>query len=236
MRAIAKYSNHTFCIAFFTLLFVTTATAQPSKNPPREDIEWLDVWMPFTNDSTLPRILLIGNSITRGYYGEVQKLLAGKAYVARLATSKSVGDPGLLKEIALIMSYHKFDIVHFNNGLHGWKYSEKEYQKAFPEFLQTIRKNAPKAKLMWATITPVRVKGDIASFDPKTERIKERNRIALEIIAKQKDIKVDDLWGATADNPEYFQGGDGTHPDAAGYQALAQTVATALESLLMKRK
>jgi len=185
---------------------------------------------------SLPRILLIGNSITRGYYTEVQKLLAGKAYVARLATSKSVGDPGLLKEVSLVMSYYKFDIVHFNNGLHGWKYSEQEYEKSFPDLVKTIRKNAPSAKLMWATITPVRIKGDISKLDPKTERIKERNRIALAVVSKQKDIRVDDLWAATIDKPEYFQGGDGTHPNPSGYQALAQTVVTALMALLESKQ
>src|SRR5258705_12132300 len=101
------------------LVCITSLTAQNTKTTVRESIEWLDVWMPNTNDTTLPRILLIGNSITRGYYPEVQNVLAGKAYMARLTTSKSIGDPALLKEIELIMSYYKFDIVHFNNGLHG---------------------------------------------------------------------------------------------------------------------
>ena len=34
-----------------------------SVSPVREDIEWLDVWMPHTNDTLLPRVLYIGNSI-----------------------------------------------------------------------------------------------------------------------------------------------------------------------------
>lgn len=60
--------------------------------PKRETVEWIDVWLPHTNDDKLPRVLLIGNSITRGYYPKVEKLLKGKAYVARLTTSKSLGD------------------------------------------------------------------------------------------------------------------------------------------------
>jgi len=35
--------------------------------PLREDIEWLDVWMPNTNEKKLPRVLLVGDSITRAY-------------------------------------------------------------------------------------------------------------------------------------------------------------------------
>lgn len=86
----------------------TTAPAEPDNAATvqlsREDIEWLDVWLPHTNDHQLPRVLLIGDSITRGYYPDVEKALAGPAYVARLSTSKSLGDPALLKEIALILS------------------------------------------------------------------------------------------------------------------------------------
>jgi len=82
----------------------TTPTAQVS----REDIEWLDVWLPHTNDHKLPRVLLIGDSITRGYYPDVEKALAGRTYVARLSTSKSLGDAALLKEIALILSEERY--------------------------------------------------------------------------------------------------------------------------------
>jgi hypothetical protein len=201
----------------------------------REDIEWVDVYMPNTNNSALPRILLIGNSITRGYYPEVVKLMDGKAYVARLSTSKSLCDPGLAKEIALIMSYYKFDIVHFNNGLHGWGYTEGEYKKAFPAFVKAIRKGAPKAKLMWASSTPIRTYADAKIFDPRTDRIRERNKIALDYVSTQKDIKVDDLFATVIDHPEYYQGGDGTHPLQKGFSALAQKVAAELSSLLEEK-
>ena len=64
-------------------------------------------------------MLLIGDSITQGYYGQVAERLKGKASVARLTTSKSVGDPALLAEVALVLGQCRFDVVHFNNGLHG---------------------------------------------------------------------------------------------------------------------
>jgi hypothetical protein len=41
------------------------ATTQPH-GVSREDIEWLDAWLPHTNDHGLPYVLLIGDSITRG--------------------------------------------------------------------------------------------------------------------------------------------------------------------------
>lgn len=216
--------------------FMLSSKAQQPKQAIRESIEWLDVWMPDTNDSALPRILLIGNSITRGYYPEVQKTLTDKAYVARLTTSKSIGDPGLLSEIALILDYYRFDIVHFNNGLHGWGYTEKEYADAFPDFIKIIRQKAPDAKLIWATTTSIRTRTDINTFDARTERVKTRNKIAYDFISKQKDIKVDDLWGFTINNPEFYQGGDGTHPNPSGYHEIGQKVALELSALLNELK
>jgi hypothetical protein len=92
-------------------------------------------------------VLLIGDSITGGYGPKVADALKGKASVARLTTSNSIGDPALLAEVALVLGQCRFDVVHFNNGLHGWGYSEEEYQKCFPELVATIRKHAPQAKL-----------------------------------------------------------------------------------------
>jgi hypothetical protein len=45
------------------------------------------VWITHANENKLPRVLLIGDSIARDYYPEVEKRLAGKAYVNRLTTS-----------------------------------------------------------------------------------------------------------------------------------------------------
>ena len=57
---------------------------------------------------------------------ELEKKLAGKAFVARLATSRFLADPVLLKEIALVLDQMRFDVIHFNNGMHGWQHSELE--------------------------------------------------------------------------------------------------------------
>ena len=72
----------------------------------------------------------------------------------------------------------RFDVVHFNNGLHGWGYSEEEYQKHFPELAATLRKHAPTATLIWATITPIRQSGKLDLITENTRRVQTRNRIA----------------------------------------------------------
>ena len=93
--------------------------AEADQTPPaRESIEWCDIWISHANETNLPRVLLIGDSIVRDYYPEVEKQLTGKAFVARLSTSRFVADPVLLKEIELVLEGTKFDVIHFNNGMH----------------------------------------------------------------------------------------------------------------------
>jgi hypothetical protein len=125
------------------LLPLSIAAAAP---PAREAIEWCDIWISHANETNLPRVLLIGDSIARDYYPEVEKRLAGKAFVARLATSRFVADPVLLKEIELVLTGARFDVIQFNNGMHGWQHSEEAYRKAFPKLIKTIRTHAPKAR------------------------------------------------------------------------------------------
>lgn len=216
-------------ITFILLFFCVSVSAQ--QKIAREYIEWSDVWIPGANKTDLPHVLLIGNSITRGYYGKVEKSLQGKAYVGRLSNSKSVGDPALLEEIAVILKHTKFDIIHFNNGLHGFDYTEEEYNKNFPKLIKVIRKYAPKAKLIWATITPVRTGENMKEFAPITERLKVRNEIALKHI-NDAGIEVNNLWKVVIDHPEYYAGGDGTHPIDAGYSALADQVSKVINSKL----
>lgn len=197
----------------------------------REYIEWSDVWLTGADKTDKPHVLLMGNSITRGYHPKVEKKLEGKAYVGRLSCSKSVGDPALLDEIAAILKHNHFDVIHFNNGLHGFDYTEEEYDKAFPKLIATIRKYAPDAKLIWATITPVRQGEGMKELAPITERLKVRNEIALKHI-RREGIEVDDLWSFVIDHPEYYAGGDGTHPVDSGFEALAGQVASVVEKAL----
>src|SRR5947199_2243474 len=107
------------------------AGAAPVAAPPaRESIEWCDIWISHENETNLPRVLLIGDSIARDYYPEVEKRLAGKAFVARLATSRFVSDPILLKEIELVLTGARLDAIHFTNGMHDWQHRQEAYGKA----------------------------------------------------------------------------------------------------------
>src|SRR6266446_6335352 len=228
-----KYLLWTFClVAGFAS---NLAIAKPDAAPPaREAIEWCDIWITHANETNLPRVLLIGDSITRDYYPEVEKRLAGKAFVARLATSRFAADPVLLKEIALVLDETKFDVIHFNNGMHGWQHSEAEYRKSFPLFLAAIKSHAPQAKLIWATTTPLR-DGKAVTYDTQAEysdeRVAARNAIAAEIVTAQK-IPIDDLNAAVRGHPEYHS--DNVHCNSQGIQIQAVQVSAQVEKLLAR--
>jgi lysophospholipase L1-like esterase len=212
-----------------------TAALGPAAPPRvvRENIEWLDVWVPGNNVTDQPRVLLIGDSITRGYYKAVEEKLKGKAVVCRLATSKSLGDPALLDEVKLVLGQAKFDVVHFNNGMHGWGYTEAEYARALPELVATLRQGAPGAKLIWASTTPVRVAQNVSQIDPKTDRVRARNKAAAAVMAKEA-IPTDDLFALVVGKPEWSSA-DGVHFNAKGSAALGGQVADHIRKMLTER-
>jgi lysophospholipase L1-like esterase len=216
-----------------SLMSMTLLPAADAPRIVRENIEWLDVWVPGNNVTDQPRVLLIGDSITRGYYKTVEEKLRGKAVVCRLATSKSLGDPALLDEVKLVLGQTKFDVVHFNNGMHGWGYTEAEYANALPKLVAAIRAAAPGARLVWASTTPVRVARQVERLDPRTDRVKARNEAAAAVMAKEK-IPTNDLFARVIDKPEWFSA-DGVHFNAKGSAALGEQVAEQIRKALAER-
>ena len=194
----------------------------------REDIEWCDVWIPHLNEHGLPRVLLIGDSITRAYYQKVERILEGQAFVGRLTTSRSVGDPALIGEVSAVLSQTKFDVIHFNNGMHGWGYSEEEYETYFPEFLESIRQNALEARLIWASTTPVRTAHKLDEFHARTQRVELRNTIAA-CYVQARGIPVNDLC-ALAKIEHYTD--DGVHFNTTGSDFQAKHVASSISTVL----
>jgi len=220
----------------------------------REAIEWCDIWLPHANETApkLPRVLLIGDSITRGYYPAVESRLAGKATVGRLTTSAFISDPMMLTEIALVLDSGKFDVIQFNNGMHGWQHSEAEYRDGFPKFLAIIREHAHNAKLIWADTTPLKeespgaesnepaaaagkgvdagklmLKKDLTTAN--NTRINARNTIAHECV-KPLGIPVDNLYTPMLGHPEYYSGN--VHFNTHGVEVQARLVAAQIEGVL----
>jgi hypothetical protein len=188
----------------------SVAVAQKPSTIP-EKIEWTWEVKPDPVNPHLPNVLILGDSISRNYYPEVVKNLNGIANVYLMASSTSVGDPRIEIQIAEFASTERvrFSVVHFNNGMHGWAYTEAQYGAEFPKYLRAVR-NLVKGNegLIWASTTPVRSDADTGGTNP---RIEQRNRIALPLI-RAAGIPVDD-------QSALMQHHQDLHEDAVHYNA-----------------
>ena len=220
-------------LALTTLFLLGTpmgAVAGPQDRPSRtEEIEWTWEVRPAHADPKLPNVLLLGDSITRNYFPEVQRELAATANVYLLATSASLGDPRLLRQLADYATAVPitFSVIHFNNGLHGWAYSEAEYQESFPSLIAALHVLASKAVLVWATTTPVKVDSEPG---PANARIEARNKIAQTFVTKD-GIAVDDQHGLMAEHPDLYL--DGVHYNEQGSNLQGKQAATIIRTLLL---
>ena len=216
-----------FCI-LISLLAVCHSL--PADEPVHERIEWIDIWVTDADKDDLPRVLLVGDSIARGYFGAIEKQLVGKAYCARLTTSKCVSDPTFNDDLLLLLKQYKFSVIHFNNGLHGWGYTEDQYREGLSQTVAALKENSGGAQLIWATTTPMREKTDLQSFAEQTERVKERNKLAAEIM-KRNGVSTNNLFELVEDHADW-QSTDGVHFNAKGNEALAKQVTQSVSQQL----
>lgn len=212
-------------LLFVALLATLTSLRTPARavEPKRERIEWANIWVTDADKTELPRVLMIGDSIVMGYYGGVESRLGGKAACARLATSKCICDPAFLPEVELLLKNYGFDVIHFNNGLHGFDYSEKQYGDSLGQVYDSIKKYAPEAKLIWALSTPIRRRENLDEFAAENSRVDERNRL-VEHFAKERQIPINDLNKIGREHPDFYSN-DAVHFNAKGQGAQAQKVA-----------
>jgi len=214
------------------LVMPATADPQPQGEKPmddpvvREKYEWSNIWWDCANDPKLPRVLLIGDSISCGYSGVVTKLLAGKAHVDRLGTSRSINDPVLVKETTMMLQEYDYAAVHFNNGLHGFHLEGEAYAAALGRYVKLLKDLAPDTPLVWAASTPITKSGDVNTLAPNNEKVTERNALAAEVMKKHK-IPTNDLYQAVVGKPD-LRSTDGYHYNKAGYDVLGKAVADAV--------
>lgn len=224
---------HTRLWPFLLALAMGCVVSLPvvSENPATipEEIEWTWEVRPPHPDPALPNVLLLGDSISRNYFPEVRKNLAGIANIYLMASSTSVGDPRLPRQIAEFEDTEKvrFRVVHFNNGMHGWAYTEAQYKAAFPAFLRAVRSLAGKdGALIWANTTPVRSN---AHDGPTNPRVEERNRIAEEF-ARAAKIPIDDQFSLMGKHRDLYD--DSVHFNTAGANIQGDQVTAAIRAAL----
>jgi lysophospholipase L1-like esterase len=152
----------------------------------------------------LPRVLLIGDSISMGYTLDVREKLKGHANVHHPAENCGPTERGLARLDKWLGTNH-WDVIHFNFGLHDLKYLDDEgkyvdpakgkqvappevYRKNLRELALRLQKTG--AALVYATTTPVppgtlgRIAGDERPYNE-----------AAKSVMQELGIPVDDLGG-----------------------------------------
>jgi hypothetical protein len=220
------------CVAFS---LVALGAAAQGRLPITEKIEWTWSDRPVKPLAGLPNVLLEGDSITRGYYPAVEKDLSGVANVYLFATSACSGDPrlpGQLRDYFKMMGV-KFAVVHFNNGMHGWGYTEGQYAAGLPRMIAALRVGAPGAKLIWATTTPLlrdgAEPGGPATGQATNARIDARNRLAAQVM-RPDGIPTDDEHALMLKHQDLHNGD--VHYTEAGYAVAGEQAAEMVRKAL----
>lgn len=207
-------------IFLFVLNLASFSQTKPSKKD-NESYGWSHTWIVQKPDtSKLPTILLIGDSHVERYFPVVTKNVDGKMIVSKITTSKSMGEPYLIKQLDVLIGSVKFDIIFFNNGLHGVNYTPEEYGKYIPVVYKLLLKNNPKAKIVWINTTARRIAGDLDHFDKYNDDVNKRNKL-VENFCRNKNIPTLDFSSLSINNEKYYTN-DGIHfnPEGVNAQAL----------------
>jgi lysophospholipase L1-like esterase len=189
-----------------------------------------------TDDPKLPRVLLIGDSISIGYTVPVRKQMAGKANVHRILTNGGPTTNGL-KYLKSWLGTGKWDVIHFNWGLHDLKFLDTgkrqvpldEYEKNLRELVTQLK--ATGAQLIWCSTTPV-PDGDL-NPPRKNEDVIAYNVVAKKIM-DENGIVTDDLYAYALPQISSIQLPKNVHYSATGYETLAKQVSQSLNAALAK--
>ncbi|MEI6233633.1 MAG: SGNH/GDSL hydrolase family protein [Planctomycetota bacterium] len=198
--------------------------------------------VPIQEAPNLPRVLLIGDSISMGYTLPIRAMLKGKANVVH--PPDNCGDSGKgVQSLTAWLGDKKWDVIHVNFGLHDLKYLDETGKLVAPDkgkqvnlldqYEKNLRELATKlkatgAKVIWANTTPVpegssgRVKDSEAAYNDTAAKV-----------MKENGIEIDDLHALVKAKPE-LQLPKNVHFSAAGSKALAEEVVKHIESGLKK--
>jgi acyl-CoA thioesterase-1 len=204
---------------------------------------------PIVDDPKLPRVLIIGDSVSVAYTLDVRKNLAGVANVHRIAanggsTRTALGEYGLIR---WLKPGGKWDVIHFNEGLHDLSYrfpddrdkndkgeyasptnggrpnvSLEQYEKNLRLIVARLKQTG--AKLIFASTTPV-PESDAAKYVKDSEL--PYNAVAKKVMAEE-GVTWNDLWAAVKPRQAEVQGKRDVHFMTSGSAVLAKQVAEAI--------
>jgi len=196
----------------------------------------------------LPRVLLIGDSISIGYTLPVRELLKGKANVIRPLTNCGPTTRGVASIDEWLGDGH-WDVIHFNFGLHDMVFfaadgktraeptaegaqhqvSVEDYEANLRQLVDCLKQT--KAKLIWCTTTPV----PEGSGGRLADEAVLYNQIAAKVM-EEHGIAVDDLHTFALPRLKDIQQPKNVHFTPEGSKVLAGEVVRSIEAALAAKK
>lgn len=221
MPATARTLHLAALFALATLVVLAAGTARAGEGKTKE----------VEKDKTpLPRVLLIGDSISIGYTPVVTKALAGKANVIHNKGNAQDTRHGVA-QLKDWLGGGKWDVIHFNWGLWDLKNGAKavpleDYEKNLRELVSQLKET--KATLIWASTTPV---PEGAGMGRRSEDVLAYNAAAKKIMDEHK-IPIDDLYALALPQLDALQQPKNVHFAKEGNEALGAKVTEAIQAAL----
>jgi lysophospholipase L1-like esterase len=204
----------------------------------------------FSLNKKIPNVLILGDSISIGYYPFVKKALLGKVNLFRPTLKNGhfencAGSTNGVVKISEWLGETQWDLIHFNFGLHDIKHvhpvtgknsksfndphqaSPKEYKKNLTFIVKKLKKT--KAKLIFATTTPYPNSGLRPARKPGMHNV--YNSVALKVMKKHK-ISINDLHAYVLPRMEQLQKPQNVHFTEEGSESLAEVVASSIKNHL----
>ncbi|MCX6857169.1 MAG: SGNH/GDSL hydrolase family protein [Verrucomicrobia bacterium] len=178
-------------------------------------------WDYVKDDPKLPRVLLIGDSISRGYTLATKKALEEMANVHRAPENCGPTANGI-KKLPVWLGTGHWDIIHFNFGIHDRKTALPDYEQRLETI--TAQLKATGAQVIWASTTPVAEGG---MKDATDADLIARNEVAARVM-KKHEVKINDLYGAMLPHLAKYQNPKDVHFGDPGYDFLGKQVAAVI--------
>ncbi|MCE9630585.1 MAG: hypothetical protein K8S94_07690 [Planctomycetia bacterium] len=199
---------------------------------------------PTIEDGSLPRVLIIGDSISGHYLERVRLLMEGKANIVGEASM----DPKKNSWAAVGAHFYRtdtatkgddlktflaesgpWDIVHFNIGIHMFAGAkpgdEKAYADKLRQVVQTIRDSG--AVCLFANSTGTVADNTMPRFPNYLTNCKAFNAAAEEVM-REMGVPVTDIYGMIQPRIKELISGDLIHTSAEADQMMAELIAKRL--------
>jgi lysophospholipase L1-like esterase len=187
-------------------------------------------WDYVKDDPKLPRVLLIGDSISRGYTLAVRHNLQGKANVHRAPANCGRTAYGLEK-LPVWLGDGKWNVIHFNFGIHDRGTPSPVYAENLEKIIAELKKTG--AKLVWARSTPP---AGVENTEKYSEAQCEKLNSVADGVMQRHGIPENDLYTLIKPRLAELQLPNNVHFREEGYEVLGRQVADSILAALADTK